>query len=90
MGIKVEIEPFLAKHTDNQHIIGVEGDTVGECLKNLGNQFPKLKLFDKDGELLEYLTVFANDEIVRPQELDKPVKGEGDLSIIMMVMDFGG
>ena len=90
MGIKVEIEQFLAKYTNNQRIIGVEGDTIGECLKNLEKQFPKLKLFDEDGELLEYLTVFANNEIVRPQELDKPVNGEGDLSIIMMVMDFGG
>ena len=89
MGIKVHIGPLLSDYTDNQRLTEVKGDTVGECLKHLVEQFPKLKVFAKDGKLLSYqdchLGVFINGGITYPSELAKPVKDGDELSIILMI-----
>jgi len=84
MSIKVH-NPFLSHLTNNQRTIEVNGDSVRECLKHLETQFPKLELLDKDGELHRYIDIFANGEIVYPQELDKPVKDGDEISIILMI-----
>jgi len=66
-------------------VVEVNGSTVGECLKHLVEQFPKLKLFNKDGKLLPYLGIYVNGESAYPKQLDKPVKDGDELSIILMV-----
>jgi len=85
MGIKVRISSLLSQYSNNQRIAEVNGDTVGECLKHLVEQFPKLKLFDKDGKLFAYLGIYVNGESAYPEELDKPVKDGDELSIILMI-----
>ena len=84
MAIKV-YNPLLAHYTNNQRTAEVEGKTIDQCLKNLGEQFPELKLFDTDGKLLAYLCLYINDEIVHPEELDKTVKDGDKLSILFMI-----
>ena len=88
MDIKVHISPLLSHHTNHPQVAEVSGNTVGECLKHLVEQFPKLKLFDKNGELQSYLLISFNKEVICQKELDKPVK-DGDELFIMLV-DIGG
>ena len=88
MDIKVHISPLLSHQTNNQRVAEVSGNTVGECLKHLVEQFPKLKLFDKNGELQSYLLISFNKEVISQKELDKPVKDGDELSI--MLVDIGG
>lgn len=86
MSIKVNI--FLSQYLSNGvnvNVAEVNGSTVGECLKHLVEQFPKLKLFDKDGELLAYLGVYINGESAYPDELRRPVRDGDELSIIPAV-----
>ena len=84
MGIKVHIHTIFSQYTNNQRIVEVNGDTVGECLEHLVEQFPKLKLLDKDGELLAYIGIYVNGELADPKKLDKPVKDGDEISIILM------
>lgn len=88
MSIKVRMSPFLSKYANNQRIVEVNGDTVRECLKHVEEQLSKIRLFEKDGRLLSYLSIYVNGEITSPKELDKPVK-DGD-ELFMMLMIGGG
>lgn len=75
------------KETNGQTIIEVNGNTTGQCLKHLLEQFPALEeeIFDRDGELLGYLTIFVNREPAFPEELAKPVKDEDQIHIVPLI-----
>jgi adenylyltransferase/sulfurtransferase len=87
MSIKVHIGPLLSQYTDNQGIAEVNGDTVGQCLDHLVKQFPRIKkaLFHDNGELLNYIEVYVNEESSYPEELTKPVKPGDELHILFMI-----
>ena len=85
MGIKVDTGLIFSRYTNNQRTAEVDGNTVAECLKHLVEQFPKLKLFDGDGELLVYIAIAVNGELAYPEKLNKPVKDGDELSIIPMI-----
>jgi len=73
--------------TNGQTIVEVDGNTTGQCLNQLIKQFPSLEkeIFDKDGELLGYLTIFINREPAFPEELTKPVKEGDEIHIVPLV-----
>ena len=87
MSIKVHVGPLLSQYTNNQGIAEVHGDTVGQCLNHLVKQFPRIKkaLFHKNGELLNYIEVYVNEESSYPEELAKPVKPGDELHILFTV-----
>ena len=65
----------------------VNGNTTGECLKNLVEQFPSIKkeIFTEDGNLLEYLSIFVNKELAFPEELTAPVKDGDDVHLVPLI-----
>lgn len=79
MSIKINIPGHSRHFTNNIRVVEVDGNTVGECLNHLVKKFPEIKtgLFDKDGELLNYFSIYVNGESAYPEELIKPVK-DGD------------
>ena len=88
MSIKVNIHWHVWRElTNGQAIVEVSGNTTGQCLKHLLQQFPALEeeIFDKDGELLGYLTIFVNREPAFPEELAKPVKDGDEIHIVPLV-----
>ena len=87
MSAEIELSSILARFTDNQLNIKVEGSTVGECISDLIRQFPDMKkiLVDKDGKLLYSYDVFINGESAYPQEMKKPVKDGDKLNIVMLI-----
>lgn len=52
----------------------VTSKTVRECLKNLIELFPAIKrmLLDEKGNLLDWLSVFAGEDVAYADQLDKP------------------
>ena len=86
MSIKININPLLKQYTNNQSVVEVNGDTVGQCLDLLAKQFPGIEkgLFNKNGKLLNYVDIYVNGESTHPEELAKPVK-EGDELHILLV-----
>ena len=90
MAVKININPVLYEHTNNQSMIEVDGNTVGQCLNQLVKQFPDMEkaLFDKNSKLLSYVDIYVNEESSYPEELAKPVK-EGD-NLYIAIMLAGG
>jgi len=84
MSVKVCI-PFLSTWTDNQSVVEVDGETIGECIEHLVKQFPNLKLYDEHGELFPYLVVSVNGELAHREALAKRVKDGDEIHILPMI-----
>jgi molybdopterin synthase sulfur carrier subunit len=87
VSVKINIHPFLSQHTDNQNVVEVNGNTVGQCLEQLVDRFPELKpwLFEKNGKLNRLVEIYVNMESSYPEELAKPVKDGDELHIIIII-----
>ena len=88
MGITINIPQFLQHLANNVTDISSVGNTVGECLRDLVTNFPQLEplLFNKKGELLNYLEVFINGESAYPDELSKPVVDGDTIQIVNVIV----
>ncbi len=91
MSIKVNLPSHLHNFTGGQSVAEVTGSTVGECLNDLVRQFPGIEraIFDKQGQLLNYVDVYVNRESSYPEELAKPVKDGDELHITLFVIAGG-
>ena len=87
MSIKVHIHKTHRQFTNGLDIIEVEGNTVGDCLKNLVSQFPDIEkaVFDKKGDLRNIIEIYVNLESAYPNELAKPVKDGDDIHVTLML-----
>ena len=87
MSVEVHIHPSLQYVTDDQEVVEVNGNTVGQCLEQLADRFPGLKewLYEKNGKLSKYIDVFVNQESAYPEELAKKVNDGDTLNILMQI-----
>ena len=88
MSVTIFIPPFLRSYVSNGRLTDVSGNTVGECINNLIQQFPetrKLLLSDK-GKLLDNVGIYINKEMISPDELVAQVKDGDEIYIISTVM----
>ena len=74
-------------YTDGIEMVKVEGETVGDCLDHLIEQYPGMRegLFDKKGKLLNVVEVYVNNESAYPEELAKPVRDGDEIHLILML-----
>jgi molybdopterin converting factor small subunit len=88
MTIKVNIlHPSLRQFTGNREVVKANGETIGECLDHLARQFPAIEkaLFDKHGQLLNYVYFFINGKGAYPTDLTKSVKDGDELTISFLL-----
>ena len=88
MSVKINLHWHeLRELANGRAVIEVSGNTTGQCLNNLVERFPALRdeIFNKDGELLGYLTVFVNRRPAFPQELTRPIKDGDEIHLVPMV-----
>jgi molybdopterin converting factor small subunit len=87
MAVKVNLHVTLRQYADGLEGVAVEGKTVGECLRNVVNQFPGLEasLFDKKKGLSHLVEIYLNHESAYPNELAKPVKDGDEIHVTMML-----
>lgn len=85
MSIKVRLPPFFQQFTGGQKVVETKGDTVGECLQDLVLRFPEIKqrLYDKKGELAQFIEIYVNSESSYPDELARTVKDGDELTIVV-------
>ena len=90
MNVQIKIPPFLLQVTNGVTLYQVSGNTVGDCLKSLVEQFPPAKklLFNKDSKLFGHIEIYLNGVSAFPEELEKPVN-DGD-TIYMLYLMAGG
>jgi molybdopterin converting factor small subunit len=87
MGVKVNLHLTLRRYANDQEAVEVEGQTVGECLRNLVKMFPGLgsNIFDKKGGLNNIVEIYLNMQSAYPNELVKPVKDGDEIHVTMML-----
>jgi sulfur-carrier protein len=79
MAIQINLHKTHRQYTGGQESVEVEGQTIGECLKDLIRKYPPLgkEVFGKNGKLSGIVEVYLNGATAYPDELAKPVK-DGD------------
>ncbi len=87
MSVKVFLYSGLKEFTDGKNMVEVQGSTVGECLADLIEQFPKMKpeVFDENDKLLGRILVSINLKSAYPEELAKPIKNGDELYILRAI-----
>jgi molybdopterin converting factor small subunit len=87
MSVEVHLPPSLQPLVRGRYFKEIEGNTVGDCLDGLVQEFPQLKehLFDKNKKLRQGFTIFINGVSAYPEMLKKTV-GDGDKLYIINVM----
>lgn len=81
----IHIPTPLRKFTDGQASVSVPGNTVGEALQHLTDQFPTLKahLYNEEGALRSFINVYLDDEDIRYLEKENtPLATNASLSIV--------
>ena len=85
MTVRVALAPMLGERIGGRSAVHIDGTTVAEVLRTLGERFPDLNplLWNAKGEFNSFLVVFLNDQDVRELEgLDTGLRAGDELSII--------
>jgi molybdopterin converting factor small subunit len=85
MSIQILIPTPLRQFTSNLESVAVEGNSVGEALKNLCVKYSALQkhLYSDDGKLRNFVNVYLNDEDIRYlQKESTPISDKDVVSII--------
>ena len=69
--VTVEIPTALRAFAGNQETVQLEGETVGDLLKQISGTYPQMRkhLFDDQGSLRNFVNVYVNDDDIK--HLDK-------------------
>jgi molybdopterin synthase sulfur carrier subunit len=87
-GVEINIPSFLQHLSEGASRDYVNGGTIGECLIEIVDRYPRLKprLFQAEGRLSRDLNIFLNGAHVDPDELSRPVKEEDKLHIAHVIV----
>jgi molybdopterin synthase sulfur carrier subunit len=85
VGIEVRLPTVLRSAAGGQATVSVEGETIGEVLKDLTNNFPGLgaQVIAEDGTLHRFVNVYLNDDDVRYLERLETKVVDGDVISIL-------
>jgi molybdopterin synthase sulfur carrier subunit len=88
MSARVKLPPILQEFSGGIEAPEVSGNTIGECINNLEEQFPGIKeyLFDRRGRLLRIFGIYLNSDGLNPVELDTPVRENDEIVILNFLM----
>ena len=81
----IKIPTPLRGYVENNDVVEVEGNKVGEILSNLTTAYPKLKnyLYDNNGDVRTFIRLFAGDEDIDDLDgMDTLIEGKIDLNIV--------
>lgn len=75
MQITVYVAATLRGFVNKQPKIAAEGSTLREVIQNIQDEYPDSRkaLFDEDGKLRPFVSVYVNDSRVPEQEWDAPL-----------------
>ncbi len=83
--ITVLIPTALRPQVGDQESIAVAGESVGQVLGSLTDQYPEFgkRLFNEQRQVNRFINVYLNDEDIRfLEDLDTAVKAGDELSIV--------
>ncbi len=83
--ITIRIPTPLRQYAEGKKEVEVRGQTIGEALTDLADQYPAMKahLYDESGDLRPYVNVFINQEDARQmQGAETPIQAGDRLMIV--------
>ena len=83
--VTIHIPTPLREYTDDQATAEVHGQTAGDALRTLVDQYPDLEenLYNDDGELRQFVNIYVEDEDIRYLDgEDTPLDDGTELSIV--------
>src|SRR5438270_11769535 len=85
MPVKVQIPTALEQYVGRRVSVEVPGETVGEAVANLAEQYPELRrhLMGENGHLRCFVNLYVNDEDVRGLQRDATPLCENDVLTIV-------
>ena len=88
---KIKVPPVLRPQTDGEAEVEVDGETVGDALRDLAERHPGTRdqLFSPEGDLNRYVNVYLNDEDVRVLDGLETGASERDTVVILPAMAGG-
>jgi molybdopterin converting factor small subunit len=81
----LRVPALLKYYLDDQTEVALKGETVGDILRSLSKQYPKISshIFDNSGQVRRHINLFVNEESIRDlQGLGTPVGQDDILKII--------
>ena len=84
MSTRIKLNHAFQSFAGHREAIEVPGNTVRECLNSLIRLYPAFEKILFDDGILQVL-VFYGKELIVPDELDRPVSGLGELSLMPMI-----
>jgi len=88
MGVSIRIPTPLRRVTNGQDRLEVDASTISDGIDKMEQQYPGIRerLVDDQGELKEFVNVYANGEDIRFLDgLNTPLKDGDEVSIIPAV-----
>jgi len=87
MAIKVNLHKTHREYTGGREVVPVAGTTVGACIDDLIRQYPGLRerLFDKKGQLRNFIEIYINNESAYPDEMKKVTQDGDEIHIIILL-----
>jgi molybdopterin converting factor small subunit len=87
VSIQVHIHGTHREATNGKGVVETEGKTVGECLANLVQIYPQMHkvLFDKKGNLSNFIEIYVNHKSAYPDELKKATRDGDEIHLTFML-----
>ena len=87
MSVTVSLHGTHRQYTGGLEVVEVQGETVGDCLDHLANEYPGIgqALFEKKGKLKRHIEVYLNLKSTYPQELAMPVNDGDEIYITVLL-----
>ncbi|MCG8683831.1 MAG: MoaD/ThiS family protein [Desulfobacterales bacterium] len=80
--------PLILRHmANNAKTHQVEGNTVGQCLKELVKAFPDMKesIFKDNGEIHHLIEIFLNSRTAHPGELLRSTADGDEIHVVTIL-----
>jgi len=87
LSVKINLPSSLRHLTNDQAVVEVNGNTVGQCLEQLIARFPRTRkrLLEKNGALSRIINIYINGESASPEGLKTAVKDGDELHIEVII-----
>jgi molybdopterin converting factor small subunit len=87
MSVTIHLHPMLYALADHHETVETSGSTVGECLRQAIDRYPRLgeMVFYKDGTLQTFIEIYVNRKVACPDELSWPVQDGDRIHLIVTI-----
>ena len=86
-GMKVSFHGYIKPLPNLVNAAEVEGKTIRECLEAFFELYPNIRgdIYDRQGNLTEHYAILLDKEVVKFEDLDRPVTEENEVHIITLL-----